>query len=645
MAQAQKRNKPELESGEKSRISIGKIFCFVSPEIVLFSILFFWFLYAVVDARLIFQVRDKLFLLNLYYFTDFIGEPGLLLEWADSLLVQLCYAGWPGALLLSVILWSLLASTNHFMNKVAGGRRFGTWIIPGVVLMGLYADYYTHTSILVGTALAMTAANGWIQAGKWPRGAHFLLFSALALALYYVAGSEALCCFSACCLISEALIEKRLRIAGGMLLVAVLIKFGVDVALRLFDPATDHFLLPAKEEFLSTKTGLQSAVLLYAYFPVCAGIVAAGRLFAPRFFNSMSTGKKGLIINSALGVAALVAALGTGLHALNRETKTLLLVDYCAEHRLWKEVLDNAATLSVEVYDQCSYANHNVNRALYYRGELPSRMLSFRQNSRWLLASYNQLDGEYRLIRIPCDFCIDVGRVNEAEHLALEMVEKWPSGAALKRMAWIKMIKNQPEAAKVYLKNLTDDLVWRKWARNWLQRLNQDPSLSNDFEIQEIRQLMIDEDDLIKTVTFPDLGKPSINFSAGLRSQLEHNNRNRMAFEYLMTQYLLTGNLWAVASLFPLLDQFSYEDAPLYEEAILIFGITQPDAMTITPAGEVYFGNHQINPRTIERFMRVKTIVTHFGGFTPQAAAQTAKEFPGSYFEYYIGVEAGGARE
>lgn len=112
-----------------------------------------------------------------------------------------------------------------------------------------------------------------------------------------------------------------------------------------------------------------------------------------------------------------------------------------------------------------------------------------------------------------------------------------------------------------------------------------------------------------------------------------------------MTQYLLSGNLGGVASLFPLLDQFPYANAPLYEEAILIFGIKQPDAMRITSKGEVYFGNHQISSQAIERFMRLRTIVNHCGGFNPQAAALTAKEFPGSYFEYYVGVEAGGARE
>lgn len=35
------------------------------------------------DARLIFQARDKLFLWTLRYFTDFIDQPGLLLEWFD----------------------------------------------------------------------------------------------------------------------------------------------------------------------------------------------------------------------------------------------------------------------------------------------------------------------------------------------------------------------------------------------------------------------------------------------------------------------------------------------------------------------------------------------------------------------------------
>jgi hypothetical protein len=213
-------------------------------------------------------------------------------------------------------------------------------------------------------------------------------------------------------------------------------------------------------------------------------------------------------------------------------------------------------------------------------------------------------------------------------------------------MAWVKMIKNQPEAAKVYLSNLKDDLVWGSWAKDYLQRLDKDPALSNDFDIQEIRQLMIDEDDLIQTLVFMDAGKYNANFSAGLRSQLEHNNRNRMAFEYLMAQCLLTGNLNGAASLFPLLDLHSYVNPPfLYEEAIMIFGIGQPSAMKVRPSGEVYFGNHRISNQTVERFMRLKTIVNRCGGFTPQTEAMAAKEFPNSYFEFYVRLQVGGPRE
>jgi hypothetical protein len=441
MAQAQKKKKSESAGGRGSRISNRKIFSLFSPDIILFSILFFWFLYAIVDARLIFQARDKLFLLNLPYFTDFIGEPGLLLEWVDSLLVQLCYAGWPGALLLAFIAWALLASTNSFMNKLARKKTIGTWIIPGMVLMGLYADYHAHTSTIVGAALAMVAANGWIRAEKESRRIHFSLFAVLALVLYYVAGDLSLYCFSACCLVREALVEKRLRTVGGMVLASVIIKLGVDLVLRHFDPATYNFLLPAREEFRETMPSVL-AIFLSAYFPLCAGSSAVYRLFEPRFIKQVSKGKKGKknatphgikrrFLKGAGAVVALAVALVVGLRSLNRENKTLLLVDYCTEHQLWKEVLDNAVKLSIEAYDHSSYVNHDVNRALYYTGQLPSRMLSFRQSPRWLLADYHQLNGEYRLFRIPCDFYVDIGRINEAEHLALEMMGKWPSGAAL----------------------------------------------------------------------------------------------------------------------------------------------------------------------------------------------------------------------
>ena len=130
------------------------------PRVILFVAFLAWYLYAVVDLRLVFQVRDVLFLWNLRYFTDFVGQPGSLLEWTDNLLVQACYQGWPAAIAIAGTAWLLLISTIRFMNGSGRAGIGGTWVIPGILLVVLYGGYRFPTSVIVGLALAMTAANG-----------------------------------------------------------------------------------------------------------------------------------------------------------------------------------------------------------------------------------------------------------------------------------------------------------------------------------------------------------------------------------------------------------------------------------------------------------------------------------------------------
>ncbi len=241
------------------------------PPVVLFVGFFAWYLYAVVDMRLVFQARDNLFLWNLDYFTDFIGQPGSLLEWVDNLLVQLCYDGWSGTIAVAAAAWLLLVSTIGFMNASGHAGAGGTWVIPGILLIALCGNYSFHASVVVSLALAMTAANGWcrILVGRpWLRPTVFVLVSA---PLYYVA-DVAWYVFAACCVVYEALVEKR-RVSGIFLaLAAVGVKFGIDAALAHLNLATLNFQVPSDR---NTATHPHwCLILLYGYFPACALFLA-----------------------------------------------------------------------------------------------------------------------------------------------------------------------------------------------------------------------------------------------------------------------------------------------------------------------------------------------------------------------------------
>ena len=274
------------------------------------------------------------------------------------------------------------------------------------------------------------------------------------------------------------------------------------------------------------------------------------------------------------GTALLLAtAAVAGFYAVDRELKISLEIDYCAEHRLWTDVIAKAGNLPARLYSPC--VNHDVNLALYHLGRLPYDMFAYPQRYLPLLA-YQSVP-RAALMRKPFDLLLELGRVNEAEHVALEMLEVSPCGGTLKRLALVKLIKGQTAAAGVVLQVLRDDIVWGRWAEAYLHRVAADPTLVRDDEIQQIRQLMVVEDDR-PMIDKPGPGGVSTALPAFLEALPERSSGNRMAVEYLLAMDLLLRDVRGVAAVLSHLDNAAWPDfPPLYEEALLIHGIKRPN--------------------------------------------------------------------
>ncbi len=378
------------------------------PRVVLFAAFFAWYMYAVVDLRLVFQARDVLFLWNRRYFTDFVGRPGSLLEWTDNLLVQLCYYGWPAAIALAVATWLLLVSTIGFMNRSGRAALGGTWVIPAILIVVLCSGYHFPTSLIVGLTLAMFAANGWCRLPLRRLWLRLALFVAISAVLYYVTG-VAFYCFAACCVIYEVLLEKRWLSAVLLLLAAVGTKFGLDVILAHLGLASDTYRLLSLDKYNAAEPKW-GAILLYCYFPACVLLMIVRQAaFSPtrkllqRLRGSSEKespagyGKdenREEVVRPERGMARTVVfgwlrwaggtilimalAAAAGLCFLDRPRKLSLEISYCAEHQRWNDVLSKARTLPIQAYTP--YVNHDVDLALYYSGRLPYSMFSYPQN-------------------------------------------------------------------------------------------------------------------------------------------------------------------------------------------------------------------------------------------------------------------------
>jgi hypothetical protein len=232
-----------------------------------------------------------------------------------------------------------------------------------------------------------------------------------------------------------------------------------------------------------------------------------------------------------------------------------------------------------------------------------------------------------------CDLALEMGLVNDAEHLANEAIELLGDRPQLLRALFlVYVLKGQPVAATTYLTAMGRHLLYAQEARHYEALLRQDPSLEMLEEVRQIRQRMPKADGPIR---------PSIE--QRLLLLLRSNPRNRMAFEYLMAHYLLTGRLDGVARNIARLKDFGQQDIPRhYEEALLML------AYQIRVSGStarIPLGDLRLRPGAQDRLEAYIRVMARFGQDRRAAQAALDDECGGSYFIYFsFGKTTGGPR-
>ena len=114
-----------------------------------------------------------------------------------------------------------------------------------------------------------------------------------------------------------------------------------------------------------------------------------------------------------------------------------------------------------------------------------------------------------------------------------------------------------------------------------------------------------------------------------LAALLKHNPHNRMAFEYLMACYLLTGQVDKVTAEADRLRDLGYRTIPtLYEEAILIHYGSQGKAVDLA--------RFDISPETLQRYEAfVRAAGAAQSSRDAAAFHDLIRNFGTSYFFYY----------
>jgi len=551
------------------------------------------------------------FLLDGAFLKHYATYPGGPVECVTALLMQFYYWRWAGAAVISLAAVLLCLSLGAYIRAATGRRPWLVQFIPALLLVLLYDRYVVTLSITL--SLLCATAGAWFYAGRpWERaGRRAALLVALGLAIYYAAGGGFLV-YAALC--GGAELRKR-RWVGGAFCVAcgALVPFVVGMlALGLWQVDAYGRLLP--NTMGCDLRGGPAAVLYWLSVPAVGAATALWSAIVPGpWFIGFRWRLAECIVVVLLVTAAAVP--------MDRTARVALQLNYLMAHRRWSDVVRVTDTIPIGLYVVAFIRAGN--RALYHQGLLAEDMFAHPPQLRHgLLPSVREMreavySSPLRMMQLS-DVMWDLGRVNEAQHMAQEVCSVvGPHPPALLRLAMAEIAKRRPRAARPFLQVLAKDPIWGRRARELLKRFDSDPYLSDDPEIKRVRAVMPTED------TAGVLDAEEL-----LLQLLARNPRNRMAFEYLMGHYLLEGRLDDFVANLSRLDDLDYEQIPRsYQEGLMVY---------IHHAGRAPdLGGRSISGQTARGFEGFLGVMRRHAGDRVAAWREALRNYRRTYFFYY----------
>ncbi|MFC1635913.1 DUF6057 family protein [Planctomycetota bacterium] len=617
----------------------------------LFFMFFYLWLWLYVDLRLIYHgagiiTNFPVFYKGWSFFLPFPSYPGGPVEYLSAFLSQLFYSSWAGAFVVTIQAWLISLCIDDMLKTTKSLQIRGIRFLLPIGLLVLYTryTYYFMTTMALLTALLTTCLYLKATLSR-PKNVYCIsIFLILSVILYYLSAGAFLL-FVVICAMVELIFRSRWAISLFYLFCAALIPYALG--LLIFNVSIiEAFsnLLPFSWRILKYNArtrAIEIVYMLYLLPPFVLLMNGLWQMLRTRWYSAKKptgrkSGKKHRNKISSLparisswyerspklkyvtGLLLLFAlAVGAVSYSRNENLRTRFKVDYYAYHKMWPELLTTARHHPAD-----PFIGHAVNRALYHRGRLGYDMFSWPQFKSHLFLTdkkFKQVDWQIS------DLYLDIGLVNLAENAMTECLEALGDRPmVLQRLALMNMVKGNLGSAKIFLGALSKTLFHDDWAKQYLDRLRTDPSLSSDPYIQHLRSLSLDKDcpvySLLRERTFSWL--------------LEKNSQNRMAFEYLMAWYLLNRSLTKFVQKLELLPDLGYTELPThYEEAALIYAFKERKPVALR--------DYPSNPRVRRQIEDFSRILKAQGGNKQAALKDLSRNFCNTYFFYNIYAPSG----
>jgi hypothetical protein len=576
------------------------------------------------------------FYLTSNFFRNELSQPGGLACYLSSLLCQTYSVSWLGSLLLSLealVIWlgvyALLQRATSLRAVVGASKceatpkslrlprlTFLACAVPSLLLLGTWTNGFPYPSATLSVILGIySALLGSVvrPRNQWARLVILLILSMLV----FMTGTSALLVFVPLGLFLEIMAGSGWSWAATFLSGGCLVPFAAGMLLYGLSPRESaSLMIPAglgdwdlnaarqmvhtfglSDRMVMTSTLMKGVCLSAA---VCGPICLAATRYAKRVRRIP------LAAAWPAGTALLLGSVFGMVRATwNDSMHTFLAVDYYAAQQMWDQARSAAKGHERNAYISCVAA-----QAAYHTGDLVKELPVFQDPTDLLLAKRESLSSWRK-----SDLYFDLGYVNMSLHHSAEAMEMFGERPALiKRLALMNLALGNFSSGKIYLNCLSQIPFQSGWAKEYLAKLDVDPNLAADPEIQRLRKCRV-RNDLV--------GQLPVDQEMMLL--LLANRNNRMAFEYMITYYLLTRDLQNFLQQLPRINDFpGMTLSPLWQEALLM-AVYSPTKQVDDP---------RVTPDVRNRFEELVRIVRESG--TDQARARIGPKYANTYFFYYL---------
>ena len=616
------------------------------PQNLLFFVLCFVYLWLVVEPHLIYHAFGTIlsnapqYAMGWPFLRNSLAVPGGFVNYVSGFLSQGYCHPWLGAAIIVLAAFCLAELARRHLLTAGFAPASVLAGLPAVALFLIYSHYKHPLPACLAVSLGLLLS---LVFEKLPLRQPLVRAAACCLAAavgFWLGGGGTFMVFALATVVYGLFARRDWKTVALALPVSVAIVWALAEYLFLISARQACLILTPLA--LPVTAGMDTFLkvltfLLYGFVPLTILLVFIGRSVSPRrgrkpgVRSRRESRKKGrhtpvrqkrrslAILRKPVLSAVPIVLMALGLHfSYDELRKPYVLSNYYWRQKQWDKVIELARDLPKGRNN--IYVNHDIIRALYHTGRLGYDMFRFPQNPQAILLTREKTESDLTLAKLS-DAFLELGHVNMAEKLASEILAtKSHLGIALEELAWISIVKGNPSTARIYLRALKKDIIYRRRAESLLRGLDSGFTRDQAAYIDGIRSKMRDDTAAIS-------GTEPIDQT--LAALLEHNPRNKIAFEYLMACYLLTGRVDRIAENMDRLDDLGYQSIPtLYQEAILIYYGARKQSVDLT--------RFRISRETLQRY---RTFVQIRGAMQPQnrqaVLNRLIRDFGTSYFFYY----------